>query len=230
MGTGAPMPMNTGPAPMLSEAQALVLARWFSPAYPVGAFAYSHGLEAAVADGRVTDEAGLRDWLADLLSHGAGRNDALFLAAAHGAPDAAAVARIDATARAFAAGAERLIEGARQGAAFARTEAAVAGGPGAELMLPVAVGHAAGRNALPLQAVIALYLHGFTSNLVSAAQRLMPLGQTGGQRVQAALAPLCQRIAAETAAGSLDDLSATAFMGDIASMRHETQQPRIFAT
>ncbi|MGR3465618.1 urease accessory protein UreF [Limimaricola sp.] len=215
---------------MLTDAQALVLARWLSPAYPVGAFAYSHGLETAIADGHVTDEAGLRDWLADLLEHGAGRNDALFLAAAFRAEEAGELARIDATARAFAASHERVTEAARQGAAFLRTEAAVSGGPDRPLMHPVAIGARAARLDLPLRPVIALYLQGFMANLVSAALRLMPLGQTGGQRVQAALEPLCAALAVEAETGGLDDLCSTAFLGDIASMRHETQQPRIFAT
>lgn len=215
---------------MLTEAQALLLARWLSPAYPVGAFAYSHGLEAAIADGLVTDEAGLRDWLADLLEHGAGHNDALFLAAAFRAGDEAGLSQIDVTARAFAASAERVIEAERQGAAFIRTEAAVSGGPETPLLHPVAIGARAALHGLPLRPTIALYLQGFMANLVSAALRLMPLGQTGGQRVQAALAPLCARLAREAENGTLDDLSSISLLGDIASMRHETQQPRIFAT
>ncbi len=215
---------------MLTDLHALTLARWLSPGYPVGAFAYSHGLETAIADGRVADEAGLTDWLADLLEHGAGRNDALLLGAAHRAADAIELARIDATARAFAASRERVIEAERQGAAFARTEAAVTGGPDTPLIHPVAIGARAARHGLPLRPTVALYLHGFMANLVSAALRVMPLGQTGGQRVQIALAPLCERLAAEAGHGTLDDLSSTSFLGDIASMRHETQQPRIFAT
>ncbi|SDF39961.1 urease accessory protein UreF [Limimaricola pyoseonensis] len=215
---------------MLTETQALTLARWLSPAYPVGGFAYSHGLETAIADGHVTDEASLQDWLSDLLEHGAGRNDALFLAAAFRATDDAELARIDATARAFAAARERVIEAERQGAAFVRTEAAVSGGPDTPLLHPVAIGARAARHGLPLRPTVALYLHGFMANLVSAALRLMPLGQTGGQRVQIALAPLCERLAAEAKTGTLDDLSSTSFLGDVTAMRHETQQPRIFAT
>ncbi|PHP27077.1 urease accessory protein UreF [Limimaricola cinnabarinus] len=213
---------------MLTDLQALTLARWLSPGYPVGAFAYSHGLERAIADGWVRDRDSLEDWLRDTLEHGTGFNDALLFAAAHAAPDQAHA--IDATARAITASHERLIETARQGAAFARTESQVSDASGAHLAYPVALGVAAARHGLPLRPALAMYLQAFAANLVSAAQRLMPLGQTEGQRLQAALAPLCAGIAETAARSSLDDLSSTTFLGDIAAMRHETQQPRIFAT
>ncbi len=228
MATGARMPTNMSRPPMLTDHQALTLMRWLSPGYPVGAFAYSHGLEQAIADGLVQDSATLEAWLRDTLEHGAGRNDALLLAAAYHAPEN--TGEIDATARAFAASRERVIETERQGAAFARTEAVVSGGSAAPLTYAVAIGAAAARHALPLQPACALYLQAFAANLVSAAQRLMPLGQTEAQRLQSALAPLCAEIGAQAERGTLDDLTSTTFMGDIASMRHETLQPRIFAT
>ena len=228
MAMAAPMPTTMSPPLMLTDHQALMLMRWLSPGYPVGAFAYSHGLEQAIAEENVRDRATLEDWLRDTLEHGAGRNDALLLVAAYRDPDD--TARTDAAARAFAASRERVIETERQGAAFARTEAIVSGGPDAPLSYPVAIGAAAARHALPLRPTCALYLQAFAANIVTAAQRLMPLGQTEGQRLQSALAPPCARIAEETEHGTLDDLSSTTFMGDIASMRHETLQPRIFAT
>lgn len=227
MATAAPTRMNMSRPPMLTDAQALTLARWLSPGYPVGAFAYSHGLERMIADGRVRDRASLEGWLRDVLELGAGWNDALLLAAAHGEADPAG---IDATARALAASAERLAETTRQGAAFARTESRVSAVSDTARAHPVAIGHAAARHGLPLRPVIALYLQSFMANLVSAAQRLMGLGQTEGQRLQAALAPLCADLAERAEGATLDNLSSTTFLGDIASMRHETQQPRIFAT
>lgn len=72
------------------------------------------------------------------------------------------------------------------------------------------------------------YLFGFISNLVQAAQRLMPLGQTRGQILLAALAPLCDTIGAEAAGASVDDIGTATFAADIASMRHDTLEPRIF--
>ncbi|MEY8839931.1 urease accessory protein UreF, partial [Cribrihabitans sp. XS_ASV171] len=105
----------------------LTLAQWLSPAYPVGAFAYSHGLERAVHDDWVGDAASLEYWLRDVLEHGAGRSDVQFLAAAHHAETPESLACIDAKCRAYAGSAERLAETTRLGAAFARMTAPVWG-------------------------------------------------------------------------------------------------------
>ncbi|GAA0312589.1 urease accessory protein UreF [Rhodovulum strictum] len=215
---------------MATDAQILTLVQWLSPAYPVGAFAYSHGLEWAVQEGAVTDAASLRDWLADLLDHGAGRSDAILLAAAYNAADTAALAQIDATARAFQPSAERLLETTAQGAAFAQITAAIwpADLPG--FTYPVALGRAARLHDLPLVLTARMYLHAFTSNLVSAGIRLIPIGQTEGQTVLSALTPLCAEVAEAATALTLDDLASTAFLADIASMNHETQYSRLFRT
>ena len=206
---------------------ALTLMQWLSPAFPVGSFAYSHGLEQAVADGAVHDGDSLRDWIAVLLTTGSARADAILLAAAHGAPDAMT---IDATARAFAASAERLKESDLQGTAFCDTAQAIWGIEINGLTYPVAVGAAARAMNIPLSQTLPLYLHAFASNLISVAQRLMPLGQTDGQKLLATLAPAIHATAHEAAHSTLDDLTATSFAADIAAMRHETLQPRIFRT
>ncbi|MCB1328459.1 MAG: urease accessory protein UreF [Maritimibacter sp.] len=208
----------------------LTLAQWLSPAYPVGAFAYSHGLEAAVAAGWVTDGADLEAWLTEVLTTGAGHNDALILAAAYHAATPDRLAEIDATARAFAASKERLTETDQQGAAFTSTTHAIWGGDPAPLTYPVALGAAAARAGLPLDLAQEMYLQAFLSNLVAAGQRLLPVGQTEGQAILARLSAQLPATAAATRAGDLDALSATAFLTDIAAMRHETQATRIFRT
>jgi urease accessory protein len=199
--------------------------QWLSPAFPVGAFAYSHGLEQAVADGAVQDAASLQNWIDTLVTQGSGRADAILLAAAHVADDPA---EVDAIARAFAASAERLMETDLQGAAFCDTARAVWGIELHRLTYPVAVGTAARAMDVPLEQVLPLYLHAFASNLVSVAQRALPLGQTHAQQVLARLAAPISATAKVAATASLDDLTATGFASDIAAMRHETLQPRIF--
>lgn len=212
---------------MPTDPALLTLAQWLSPAYPVGAFAYSHGLEQSITAGHVTDAAGLQGWVADVLRFGGGRNDALLLAAAYRAEDPAP---IDATARALAASRERLLETEAQGAAFARTTRDTWGLELPDLCYPVAVGRAAALIGLPLTDTSALYLQAFASTLTSVGQRLIPIGQTQAQRAIRDLAPLCLEIAEETQQGDLDHLSSTAFLADIAAMRHETQETRIFRT
>ena len=143
----------------------LTLTQWLSPAFPVGGFAYSHGLEQVIAAGEVADAAGLRAWLRVGLEEGAG-----------------------------------------------------------------AVGIAARRLSLSAPQVAAFYLHGFASNLVSAAVRFVPLGQTEGQRVLQALHAPITAIAARAAEATLDDIGTAALGADLAAMRHETMDVRIFKT
>ena len=208
-------------------AQLLTLVQMFSPSYPVGAFAYSHGLEWAVQDEAVTNRDSLNDWLDTVLRHGAGLADALFLAAAYRAD---APSEIDADARAFAASAERLKETVLQGEAFARASAEIWQIDLPSLCYPVAVGRAAALQGLPLRQTLEMFLHAFAANLATAGMRLIPLGQTEGQIIIRTLAPVCLEIAETAENGTLDDLTSTAFLSDIAAMKHETQYSRIFRT
>lgn len=206
----------------------LTLIQWLSPSFPVGAFAYSHGLETEIQAGRLVLAADLQGWLADVLAFGTGHSDCILLRAAFACDNVAELTRVDAIARAFAPSAERLRETVLQGAAFGQTTAAIWGDGPSDLTYPVAVGAAARRFALDVDLVTPLFLHAFTSTLVSVAVRLVPLGQTAGQQVLAALAPLCQRIANDTKGATLDGLQSTAFLSDIAAMTHETLTHRIF--
>lgn len=228
MDMAGPTRMSTGPQPMPIDPKLLILTQWLSPAYPTGAFAWSHGLEAAIAAGWVQDARTLEAWLGDLLCDGSGRSDAIFVAMAFRTRSTGALKALNDTAGAFAASAERLRESARQGAAFGKVTREVWALDLPDLLLPVALGRAAHLTSLPQIAVSALYLQGFTSNLVSAAQRLMPLGQTEAQAVLARLTPRCAALAAETDNAGEDDLYSNCILSDIAAMRHETQQPRLF--
>ncbi len=201
----------------------LTLSQWLSPAFPVGAFAFSHGVETAVREGRIGCAGDLRFWLGDLFDHGSIRSDIVLLAAAwRKEPDA------DMVARAFQPSAERLEEAQQLGAAFARTVRSVWELDLPDLLYPVAVGRAAALKDLPLEETAALYAQSFAANLVSAAVRLVPLGQTEGQAVLAALAPACDKLGREAAGFTLDDLANAAFLSDIAAMRHESLEPRLF--
>ena len=215
---------------MTTTTDLLTLTQWLSPAYPVGAFTYSHGLESAIAEGWVTSPTDLSEWLTDILVHGSGRNDAILLHHAHAASDPTSLAALSDTAFAVAGSAGRQLETRAQGEAFRRTTAAIWGGEADPLAYPVAVGGAAGRAGLDATLTASLYLHAMMGNLVSAAQRLMKLGQTEAQAILASLATDCQRLASETARLPLDALQGSAFLSDIAALRHDTLQPRIFRT
>jgi urease accessory protein len=218
----------------------LPLLVWLSPSFPVGAFAYSHGLEWAHEAGDVTDAESLGVWLVDLLEHGAARNDAILLAAAYraaGEGDDAALREVAELAVALSTSAERRLETSTQGDAFALAVAkAWPCEPVARLRLlvdgpiayPVALGVAAAGHGLELPDVLAAALLGFVQNLVSAAIRLGVVGQTDSQRVIAVLMPTVQALACEAQTLTLDDCGGAAFRSDLASLHHETQYTRLF--
>jgi urease accessory protein len=204
----------------------LTVAQWFSPSFPIGAFAYSHGVEQAIADSQIRDVASLSDWIETVLCHGSGHNDAVFLAASfHGDSQ-----QVDAYARAFAASKERLMETDLQGTAFCKIVTDLTGYVLSGLTYPVAVGAAASLAELPLSLTTSMYLQAFVSSLVSDGIRLIPIGQTDGHNIIAKLSPLCSDIAGRTQSGDFTLLTSTAFASDIAAMRHETLTSRVFRT
>jgi len=215
---------------MPTDPRLLTLTQWLSPAYPTGAFAYSHGIEQAIAEGWIEDRAGLADWLSGCLASGSLHSDAIFLRLAQGAPEEEHLAVLEDWARAWAASSERLAEAERQGRAFVETTNAIWRLDLPPLLLPLAVGAAAGRAGLEVEATLALYLQAGLSNLISGAMRLMSLGQVAGQGLLAELMPLCLEVVAETRDATLEDIHSSAFLSDIAAMRHETLQPRLFQT
>ncbi len=228
MAWGGRMAMNMGRRRMNTEAHVLTLTQWFSPAFPIGAFAYSHGLETVIKSGQIVTSGDLNAWLADVLEHGSGRNDCILLRAGYACEDEAALRKVNAVARAVASSVERLKETSLQGAAFTKTTDAIWAGETPDCANPVAVGFAARRMGLPVSLTASMYLQAFTSNLVSAAVRLVPLGQTEGQATLTALTPLCLKIAEDAETADIDDLQSTAFLSDIAAMQHETIEHRIF--
>ena len=212
----------------------LRLLTWFSPSFPVGAFSYSHGLEWAVEAEEVRDRASLLAWVEDIVTSGAGRNDLVLLAEAWQSATAQDSMRLSAAAElavALSPSVERALETEAQGEAF--RQAVGTAWPEAVSVLqgapyPVAVGVAAAGCGVALTPALTGYLHALAANLVSAGLRLIPLGQSDGVRVLAALeAPILAQ--AEWAANStLDDLGGFSMIADIASMRHETQYTRLF--
>jgi urease accessory protein len=227
-----------GPASDPDHGRAL-LQIWLSPAFPVGGFAYSHGLEKAVELGWIADRATLEAWLADLVDAGSLHNDLVLLAATWRATRAANVAELDdvaSLAMALQPSSERL-EASQQGRSFMQQmEAAWPVATAASIALPrelpmayaIAVGHAAALHGIALDATLSAFAIAFTGTLTSAAIRLGVLGQTDGQRVLAKLLPRLQDAATGAAQSTLADLGGAAWRSDIASMLHETQTTRLF--
>lgn len=215
------------------------LLTWLSPAFPIGGFSYSSGIEWAVEAGDIGDAAALRGWLATMLTNGSGFCDAAFLAHAYRAvelDDMASLREVAELAAAFVPSRERQLETTAQGRAFieiARSAWNCAGLDEAvarceSIVYPVAVGLVGAVHGVPLGPLLHGFLHALTSNWISAGSRLVPLGQTDSQRVLAALEPVVAATADRALLASLDDIGGATFRADLASLHHETQYTRLF--
>jgi len=242
----------------ISPAVLLRLLTWFSPAFPTGAFGFSHGLETAIRDGRAGDVERLSGWIADLLEFGSGWTDAVLFKlawAAQSGSDPADLAELAELGAALAPSLERRRETLQLGQAFLKAvgpwlaasrigegegsrscdfpappgAGASQAAEGAQLApYPVAAGWACAAAGVPLSPALAAFLHAFAANLVSVATRAVPLGQTAGVAVMAALEPLVAKTAARAVSAEPDDLGGCALLSDIAAMRHETLPGRLF--
>jgi urease accessory protein len=234
-------PASRGRIDERSESAALYrLMAWLSPAFPVGAFSYSSGIEWAVEAGDIRDADTLKAWLATILSEGGGFADAVLFVHAHRASagdDAKALRDVAELAAAFVPSKERFLETTAQGRAFLEATraawpcdaigrfAAAWDGP---VALPVAAGVACAGHGIRSETALPAFLHALTANWISAGVRLIPLGQTDGQRVLAALETNVAATAARAFDTPLDDIGSAVFRADLASMRHETQYTRLF--
>jgi urease accessory protein len=231
---------NERAASCLDAAALYRLLAWLSPAYPTGAFSYSSGIEWAVEAGDINDAATLRAWLTVMIAEGSMFCDAVFFAHAFRAAaqgNIAALREVGELAVAFASSKERHLETTAQGRAFldvtrvawpsaalGRLEALADNG----IALPIAVGAACAGYGIALASALQCYVQAAAANLVSAGVRLIPLGQSDGQRVLAALEPVVAATVERALGTGLDDVGSAAVRADLASMRHETQYTRLF--
>ena len=217
------------------------LLAWLSPAYPIGAFSYSHGIETAVEEGFIKDRASLVTWLQSVLLQGTGAVDGALFAAAWRAADSADWPAFDAVAERAAAWrgtSEMALESRQQGGSFLSMTRRAWPHPAldaahqrlaGELSLPVAVALAAAAHGIALAPAVEGYLHAFTANLISAAVRTVPLGQSDGQVTLATLEETVLEAArAAIIAASLDEVGTATPLLDWCSLRHETQYTRLF--
>lgn len=213
--------------PISTAEDRLTLAQWLSPAFPIGGFAYSQGLEEPMATGCIRTAADVEAWLRDCLRFGTPRMDAVFLARARAGDDPEMLSDLI---LAYASAFERELELMEQGRAFCALMAAISGKTVSIRPYPVAVGLATRDLSLSDTEVIALFLHGVAAQAISAATRFLPLGQSEAQAMLARLGPLLTALASEAAETSLDEIASFTPGADMAAMRHETLEVRIFRT
>jgi urease accessory protein len=226
------------PAPAL-----LRLQSWLSPAFPTGAYSYSHGLEWAVEAGYINDRKSLVDWLDADLCYGSGRNEAIFFSEAWrcvAEDNRAKLFEIAELAAAFRGTSEFALESSQQAAACLTTLRQV--WPDTLLdwlsetlrqhriqpALSVVLGVRSATQAISASLALPAYLQSYIANLTTAGVRLVPLGQTDGQRAIAELEQAILAASVEAERATIDDLGSAAFMVDLASTAHETQYTRLF--
>ena len=198
---------------------------WLSPACPIGAFAYSQGLEAAVEDGLVTDISSLKVWLNASLSHGSIKNDSVFLAAAFNSKSLSELQNLTDLYYAFCISSSRYQESKNMGRAFSKLVTLKN-----EYAFPISLGKVSKDYGIKLDNLIPLFMHSALQNQISAAQRLISLGQSDAFKLLTSLFALIGEIAQEVRTGELDNLTSTSFIAEIEAMRHETLNTRIFAS
>ena len=217
------------------------LLAWLSPAYPIGGFSYSHGIETAVEEGFIITAPSLVAWLQTVLRRRHRRVDGALFAAAWRAAEARDWPAFDAIAERAAAWrgtSEMALESRQQGGSFLSITRTAWPHPDldatherldGEIALPVAVALAAAAHGIALEAALEGYLHAFTANLISAAVRAVPLGQSDGQIALASLEGAVQQaVEAALAVTDLDEVGTATPLLDWCSLRHETQYTRLF--
>lgn len=209
------------------------LLTWLSPAFPVGAFAWSAGLEAAIVARTLHDRLTTQQWVEGNLLHGAIRTDAILLAHAHRNATAPAELRdLADLCLALTPARERHDETTITGASFITAAKAWPTPVLANLPdpcpYPIAVGAIAAGHTIDLEATLLAYLTATVHGQVSVAVRLIPIGQSDGLAIMAALEPAIASTAALCQHAALDDIGSVAYAADIAQMTHETLTTRIF--
>ena len=220
---------NTLKAPMHTptDSKLITVMQWLSPAFPIGGFAYSHGLEWAINKGHVSNRKELKKWISDLLEYGSLKNDAILIKLVLQGSDPK---EINELALALCSASERLSETQLQGGAFCKIMREVWSVEMDELTLPIALALAAKNENIDQNLVVPAYLHSFCSNLISVAMRLIPIGQTDGQKTLRELSPLISDSVRAVAKSNKDDLGSACFLSDVSAMQHEYLQPRVFKT
>jgi len=221
----------------------LRLQSWLSPAFPTGAYSYSHGLERAVELGYVHDLLTLLEWLKADIRDGSLRNEAIFFSEAWSSAsscDHARLVEIAELAAAYRGTAEFALESSQQAAASLAVLRRVWPDPLLDWLsealsegeippaLAVVIGARAARERIPLRFALPVFLQSYVGNLVTAAVRLIPLGQTAGQLAIAELEREVLAASAKAEEDTLEDLGSAAFVLDLVSIAHETQYTRLF--
>ena len=209
----------------IESAQLLLLLNWMSPAFPIGAFAYSHGLEWAIESGDVLTPQDVEEWITDVITCGSGWNDAVLFALSY-------EQNVNDLALALCSSQERHLETTQLGAAFAKAARVFISCQLDEetLAYPVSAARSCKSMGIEREHALLAFLQGFSNALISVALRLVPIGQTAGLEIMRNLMPVISAMATRATNATLEDLGSITLFSDMAAIKHETQSSRIFRT
>ncbi|MBT9596756.1 MAG: urease accessory protein UreF [Vitreoscilla sp.] len=234
------MPRVRPAAPALADRSLLRLIWLASPALPVGGFSYSEGLEAAVDSGRVRDQASAAAWIGDQLALALGRADLSVVARAFGAwkrADIARVTELNDWVRTTRESREMRQQAEQMGRSLhdwlrqrqpADPRVAVLGGLSPAPTWPIAYALAAVHSGAPLREALLAHSFGWAENMVQAAIKSVPLGQSAGQRMLGTLLDAIPAVVDQAIARPDSERQAFTPMLAILSAQHEAQYSRLF--
>ena len=202
-----------------------VLQIWFSSSFPIGSYAYSHGLEALIDDKKIKNKDDVKEFLDALLFYGTLRNDYIFMKSVYKGE------QINELTLASASSKERQIEMIDMGNSFRKIMK-----DSWELSLPentsfiYCLAKAGLHFDIKLDDLIKFYLQSFISNLINVCVKHIPMSQKDGQSLNVIFINQIQEFLTHSDKLTLKDIGTTFFIGDIFAIKHEYLDSRIYLT
>jgi len=202
-----------------------ILQVWFSSSFPIGSYAYSHGLEALIDDKKIKNKDELKEYLDALLFYGTLRNDYIFMKSIYKGEEINELILASATSK------ERQIEMIDMGNSFRKIMK-----DSWELSLPentsfiYCLSKAGLYFDIKFDDLIKFYLQSFISNLINVCVKHIPMSQKNGQSLNVIFINQIQEFLTHSDKLTLKDIGTTFFIGDIFAIKHENLDSRIYLT
>ena len=202
-----------------------ILQVWFSSSFPIGSYAYSHGLEALIDDKKIKNNNDVKEFLDALLFYGTLRNDYIFMKSIYKGDE------INQLILASASSKERQIEMIDMGNSFRKIMK-----DSWELSLPentsfiYCLAKAGLHFNIKFDDLIKFYLQSFISNLINVCVKHIPMSQKDGQSLNVIFINQIQEFLTHSDKLTLKDIGTTFFIGDIFAIKHENLDSRIYLT
>jgi len=202
-----------------------ILQVWFSSSFPIGSYAYSHGLEALIDDKKIKKNNDVKEFLHALLFYGTLRNDYIFIKSIYKGDE------INQLILASASSKERQIEMIDMGNSFRKIMK-----DSWELSLPentsfiYCLAKAGLHFNIKFDDLIKFYLQSFISNLINVCVKHIPMSQKDGQSLNVIFINQIQEFLSHSDKLTLKDIGSSFFIGDIFAIKHEYLDSRIYLT